>query len=273
MSASPIPQTLYFDRFGVPVLPFPAPVPTRANKFDHCKKFHTPGSDWLRNYLEQRAAGLIPPLETAPVRTETDAEEITRIVREVRQGRQTVLSIKPAASKVCLHEAFNTGTHSTHLLDSTDGLVEARATSVKELSGFLVSQGFREERVHRTYTAGQPVKEPKVTGWALDAAHSKYLEKAIELEEYQDLVEKFLEPNDARGEVWEFLYTISDTLADGSFCPIEGVSFSRFLKKAFVAYRDDHATVRIEEQVIEKLADDDSSDEDALPSTPPPKPV
>jgi DNA-directed RNA polymerase specialized sigma24 family protein len=160
---------------------------------------------------------------------------------------------------------WNTGSHFTHLLDSTGEMVEYRAQNPKLLAQLLSERGFLEhtprplltERSALTTTWKQAEgKRLRELRRRLNTAHSEYLSEELDLESYTNQVIEFLEPGNSHDDVFGFLHSIRDSFEDRSFCA-KG-SFRVHLEKAFKDYKEDNV---LPEQDALPLTDEAPVDE------------
>ena len=217
-------STLFFDNNGnaVPVPP-PTTAPNYRNKFAGLVNSHL----WLCNSAPHRLLSYTVSPENDVLPPGTPLQRISRPLPR-------------------LDSVWNTGSHMTHLLNSNGELVEYRAQFQTQLNQLLSEQGFPEpttglltERsaIRKVSDSWKPAK---IYIGAINQAHSLFVAGELDLEGYSSKLAVLLDP-EGRTDVYGFLATIADSLADRTYCSES--KFGAKLKKDFITFRDDGGSV------------------------------
>jgi hypothetical protein len=157
-----------------------------------------------------------------------------------------------------LDTIWNAGSHMTHLLDSNGELVEYRAQFQTQLNQLLSEQGFPAEHTTGLLTersairkVGNSWKPAKIYVGAINQTQSLFVAGELDLEGYSSKLAALLDP-EGRTDVYGFLATIADSLADMTYCSES--KFGAKLKKDFITFRDDGVST------VADAEDEDSGD-------------
>jgi RNA polymerase sigma factor (sigma-70 family) len=142
-----------------------------------------------------------------------------------------------------VHPEWNTGSHKTHLLNSTDEMVEYRAPFLPLLTQMLAEQGFTEQTTTVLLSdrsairkAGDSWTAPKISANAINQVHALFADDELSPEDYSTQLAALLDPNGG-ADTFGFLASIADSLETNTYSTRS--KFGAKLKEAFIAFRDD----------------------------------